>query len=473
MGDFAFYPIQDYGPLMKGLAIGGLGIFHVFLAQFAIGAGFVLCLLQWRAWKRGDELARRFLDGFFTVLVLVSFVLGAVTGVAMWFTSIQVSPRTIGMMIDEFHWVWATEWLFFGVEVAAGYAFYRYRNRLTDSTRMLLLVAYSVAGWMSLFWINGILSWQLTPGEWLLSGGVWDGFFNPSFWPSLLYRTFAAATIAALVAILVVHVLRNPDGGPATREDKTRLIRSLSILFLPTAAMPLLGLWYLATIPEDSRSWLLGGSPAMSMFLAGAVATSTALGVYAVVGLFARKLYVNVGTAALLVGLAFVATGAGEFVREGSRKPYTVREVLFSNSLTREDVDRMRREGSAHRDPYPIREEVPDSQLELGARVMRLQCSVCHTMDGANGMLHLVGPWQTDQMRMNIAKLQHTKPFMPPFAGNAEELEALVQYLSWHRAGRPAEWRAEDLADVLVRNQIWLDEAGTAPGRAHQKADGR
>ena len=36
------------------------------------------------------------------MLILVSFVLGAVTGVAMWFTSIQVSPRTIGLMVDEF-----------------------------------------------------------------------------------------------------------------------------------------------------------------------------------------------------------------------------------------------------------------------------------------------------------------------------------------------------------------------------------
>ena len=36
------YPVNDYGPIMKGMAIGGLGIFHVFLAQFAIGGGFLL-----------------------------------------------------------------------------------------------------------------------------------------------------------------------------------------------------------------------------------------------------------------------------------------------------------------------------------------------------------------------------------------------------------------------------------------------
>ena len=53
--------------------------------------------------------ARKFMDGYFRYLVLISFVTGALTGVGMWFTSIQVSAPTIGVMIDEFHWLWAVE----------------------------------------------------------------------------------------------------------------------------------------------------------------------------------------------------------------------------------------------------------------------------------------------------------------------------------------------------------------------------
>ena len=37
-----YYPVNDFGPLMKGLVIGGVGIVHVFLAQFAIGGGMLL-----------------------------------------------------------------------------------------------------------------------------------------------------------------------------------------------------------------------------------------------------------------------------------------------------------------------------------------------------------------------------------------------------------------------------------------------
>lgn len=459
MDDAAFYPVQDYGPVMKGLAIGGLGIVHVFLAQFAIGAGAVLCMLQWRA-GRGDARARRFLDSLFTVLILVSFVLGALTGVAMWFTSIQVSPRTIGLMVDEFHWIWAIEWLFFGVEIVAGYAFYRYRKHLSDPIRLTLLSAYTFAGWMSLFWINGILSWQLTPGAWLEDRSVWSGFFNPSFVPSLLYRTAAALTIAALVALLCVHRQRDANGVLLGREPRRQLMRTLAPFFAPMALMPWIGMWYLAAMPSDSRAWITGASPAMSLFFAGAAGASTLLGLYAVGGLLLGRLYVSAPTAGLLVALSFAATAAGEFVREGVRKPYTVRGTLYSNALTQAEVEHRRQHGSAHLDPYPIVEDVP-RDLHLGALVYRHQCSVCHTIDGANGVVHLVRSWDRDQMRMNIAKLQHTKAFMPPFAGTARELAALVEYLSWE-CGAAGEETAD--AATLARIQTWLDEAGTQPG---------
>ncbi len=80
---------------MKGMVIGTLGVVHIFLAMFAIGGGMLMCYFEWLAQTNRCSHARRFVDGYFRALVLISFVLGAVTGVAMWFVSIQVSPRTI------------------------------------------------------------------------------------------------------------------------------------------------------------------------------------------------------------------------------------------------------------------------------------------------------------------------------------------------------------------------------------------
>jgi hypothetical protein len=71
--DLPYYPINDFGPAMKGLIVGGVGIFHVFVAQFAIGGGMLMCYFQWLAMRRRDEVAqlsRRFLDSYFKFLIL-------------------------------------------------------------------------------------------------------------------------------------------------------------------------------------------------------------------------------------------------------------------------------------------------------------------------------------------------------------------------------------------------------------------
>jgi mono/diheme cytochrome c family protein len=427
----------------------------------AIGGGMILCYFEWLRRRGRCRYAARFIDGYFQALVLTSFVLGALTGVAMWFSAIQVSPHTIGVMVDEFHWIWAIEWTFFAVEVVSGYAFLRYKDRLNGRQRMTLLAFYTTAGWFSLFWINGILSFQLTPGDWLRTHDVWSGLFNPSFWPSLLYRTVAAMAIAALAACLVIDLT-----GPVEREARRELIGRASLFLTPMVLMPFLGGWFLKAIPPDSGSWALGGSITMTMFLGMGAGASLLIGAYALCGLWYRKLYINAFTAALLCALAIAATAGGEFVREGVRKPYSIRQVLYSNSIRQEDLRRLRATGSVAADFYPLRDGIayPNDQLRRGAKVYRFQCSVCHTQEGANGLLELTGTWTVDQKRHNIAQLQRTKPFMPPFAGTARELEALVQLLTWRRAGMPPSWPVSDDPDAIGRIQAWLDEVGTTPG---------
>ncbi|MFG0332775.1 MAG: cytochrome ubiquinol oxidase subunit I [Maioricimonas sp. JB049] len=459
--EIPYFPINDFGPVMKGLVIGGVGILHVFLAQFAIGGGLLMCHLQWLGQTGRLPTARKFIDDFFQYLVLISFVLGALTGVAMWFTTIQISPRTIGVMVEEFHWLWATEYTFFFLEIAAGYCFYRYGRWLDDRSRLTLLGTYSIASWFSLFWINGILSWQLTPGGFMQTGRVWDGFFNPSFFPSLIFRTITCMTIAAQAACLAVNFVPG-----FSRAERTEIINRSAWFLAPMAIMPLLGIWYFLSIPADSRSWVLGGSVTMTLFFSLGAACSMLIGAYALFGLLRKRLYINGATATLLLSLAFLATAGGEFVREGSRKPYTIREYLYSNSITEDEVAWLREHGSVTHDPFPLQHEdnLVNDQLRLGAKVFRNQCSICHTVAGANGLSHLTATWTPLQLRINIAKLQRTKPFMPPFAGTAKELEALVQWIRWNNEFRPDEWPVTDDPEVLLRIQKWMDEVGTTPG---------
>jgi hypothetical protein len=140
---------------------GGLGIVHLLLAQMAVGGGMLLCYFEMLRRSGRSRYAGRFVAGYFRDLVLVSFLLGALTGVALWFVTIRDSPRTPGTLFDALHWIWATEWTFFCVQVVSGYAYLTYQDRMSGRDRLILLGFYSVASWFSLFWKSGIISYPL------------------------------------------------------------------------------------------------------------------------------------------------------------------------------------------------------------------------------------------------------------------------------------------------------------------------
>ena len=230
--------------------------------------------------------------------------------------------------------------------------------------------------------------------------------------------------------------------------------------------MPFLGVWFLAVMPADSRSWVLGGSPAMMLFFSISIGSSMAIGAYALIGMVLQRLYINGATSSLMLMLAFGATAGGEFVREGSRKPYSIRHLLYSNSIKPDEVALLREVGCLGNDRYGLRQDAqyPNDQVRIGAKVFRRQCSVCHTVHGTNAVAELTGSWDENQMRINFAKLQHTKPFMPPFAGTAVEVESLVQFINWSGSMRPDSWPASENPQTLAQIADWLSEAGTAPG---------
>jgi hypothetical protein len=314
------------------------------------------------------------------------------------------------------------------------------------------------------------LSFQLTPGNWTESGKLWVGFFNPTFFPTLLFRTVTAMVIAGLSACVVINAMPGLQ-----REDRRRLIMRAAHFVVTIVLMPVFGLWFLAVIPADSRSWVMGGSAPMTMFANIAVGATILIGGYAVVGLFMQRLYINGATATLLVALAFGATAGGEFVREGVRKPFTIRKVMYSNSIKPDEVAMLRKVGSVTNDPYPVRnpQMYPNDQVILGEKVYRFQCSICHTIDGANGLVHLTGAWDADMLRKNISKLQQLKTFMPPFSGTPVELEALVQRLLWASENNPEKWPVTNDPAVLAKIDTWLKEAGSQPGWPKSLADSK
>lgn len=438
------YPLFEVHGLSGGMLIAIVAIVHVFIAQFAIGAGIYMAVTHTLALRRNDELLLRYLKDHGQFLVLLSFVLGALTGVGIWVTIGLVSPAATSRLIHIFVWGWAIEWCLFVVELAAGYAYYYGWGRLKPRQHVAVAWVYAVASVLTLVVINGIVTFMLTPGGWIemiraaeagaafnADVAFWRGFFNETYWPSLVMRLVSSLSLAALFVALIVNCYRS-----YTSEERKRIINHGAWFIAPLVLMAPVSLWYFTRLPATAQEFLRGGAVAMMLFLAFGVFASLAIGFYAYFGLLRARRYINFETSVLLLAMAFVATGSMEFVREGVRKPYLIYDYLYSNGIpaTGKLPQRIAQEGLLAHARFtlpPGRTHADVQRLPLhehGALVYHAQCRMCHEYDGYNAIRPLVANKSRELLLSQLKELDRWA-YMPPFHGTEREMKALLEFL--------------------------------------------
>ena len=195
------YPVWDLPA--PGLLIAAVAILHVFVSHFAVGGGLFLVVAEKKARRESDEGLLGFVRALSRGFVLLTLVLGALTGVGIWFTIGLVQPQATSALVTTFVWAWATEWTFFAVEIAAAMVYFYGWDRLDPRTHMVVGWIYFAASWASLAVVAGILAFMLTSGGWVRTGRFADGFFNPTYLPMVGLRTAVAVGLAgfALLAL--------------------------------------------------------------------------------------------------------------------------------------------------------------------------------------------------------------------------------------------------------------------------------
>ncbi|HUU44311.1 MAG TPA: cytochrome ubiquinol oxidase subunit I [Acidobacteriota bacterium] len=428
------FPIFNVGPFGPSTLIAVMAIVHVTIAQFAVGAGIATVWLETRARRRGDSLLLGFLKRYLRFLILLAFVGGVVTGVGIWLVIGLISPEATSLLLRQFIWAWAAEWVLFLVEIISGYVYYFYWDRLDPKTHIRVGIVYAVSAWGSLVIINGILAFMLTPGDWLTTHSFWDGWLNPTFLPSLLLRTVVSLALAGLFVAVVVNLDKHYN-----RDERRHIINEGAVFLVPLVLAVPAGLWYFAAIPKAALMLVAGGAIAMTLFFGFGMIATGLIGVYAYFALIRNKRGVSLETALLLAGLAFIAYGSMEYVREGIRKPYVIYNYMYANGLTHDDMTALNASGFWALQPVAAHDVSPRTatEVERGEAIFKVQCGRCHAVDGYNAIRPLVASWTPEMIRDNTRRLERLKPYMPPFAGTERDLEDLVAYLSTFRS---AEW---------------------------------
>ncbi|MCK4535702.1 MAG: cytochrome ubiquinol oxidase subunit I, partial [Desulfuromonadales bacterium] len=205
------YPVWYLPDTGGGLLIAFIAIVHVFISHFAVGGGLYLVMAERKGLRENSPEILEFTRKHAKFFMLVSMVFGGITGVGIWFIIALVQPAAVSMLIHTFVYGWAAEWVWFLVEIVALMVYYYTFGKMDSRTHQKVGWIYFIAAWLSLFLINGIIGFMLTPGGWLEDHNFWTGLFNPSFWPALFVRSFIAFTLAGLYAFVTCAFLKDRD----------------------------------------------------------------------------------------------------------------------------------------------------------------------------------------------------------------------------------------------------------------------
>ncbi len=425
------YPVWNLPILGGSLVVAIIAIIHVLISHLAIGGGAFLAIAEiWSNRIADGERVRKWLHKFATFFLVYTTVFGAITGVGIWFSIQLASPEATSLLIHQFVFAWATEWVTFIGELTILYLYYYGWNSNSRGMQVFLAVAYFVIAWCSLFIINGILSFMLTPGAWTLENKeIAYGFFNPGYTPSLIIRTMTMLLIAGLAGILVATRVHDDD------EFKTRIIRFCAKWVIPAAVIvPPLVIWYWSTLPESSQKIYEAGVVGVAGGTLSGMArhfwlavVSGALIVIGVAVAAWKPRSVHFTTALSLLLIAQVGIMGAEFFREMARKPYVISGVLYSNALWKdkaEDKDYMEESYLSHAKWAP---EVTPMTNEHGEWIYRLQCATCHTLDGYRNLMTRTVQWSPAFGVRFLGDLP-AQGVMPPFQGTLKDKAALTSY---------------------------------------------
>ena len=419
------FPIWELQWAGGGLLIALIAVFHVYIAHFAVGGGLFLVLTEHLAYRRNSPEILDYTKRHTKFFLLVTMVLGGITGVGIWFIISLVSPAATTSLIHTFVFGWGIEWVFFLSEIVSLFIYFYMFGKMNRRNHLTIGWLYFFFGWMSLFMINGIIGFMLTPGDWLTTRDFWDGFFNPSFWPSLAFRTFIAIIFAGLYGF----VTATWEKDATTREAMVRYCALW--LVIPFALLLLSGWWYLQVLPEGAKAMILGANPEIAPFLKGFIWISAIL--------FAGGLFMAIrmpasikrpaAVALLIIGLMYM--GTFEWMREAGRRPYLIYGHMYSNSIIAGTEEAIAAQGYLASSGWNNNQEItPENRLEAGREIFRGLCSSCHSIGGPlNDIRPLTDMFDQFGMEAMITGMGRVHTYMPRFAGSDQERAALATYI--------------------------------------------
>jgi len=418
------YPVWFIPSIGGALVIAAVAILHVVVAHFAVGGGLWLVLTEKKAYREKKDFILDYVKKHALFFILLTMVLGSMTGVGIWLTISLISPDATSLLIHNFVFAWAIEWVFFLVEIVAAFLYFYTFGKISKKIHLLTGWIYFISAWFSLFWINGILSFMLTPGKWLQTQNFWDGFLNPTFLPSTVFRTFLSFALAGSYAFLTAT--KKFKGG-----ERTALVKYNGqwILYSVLGMIPSL-IWYYFSLPEMAQRGLAGSSGIMTISFYHLVISMLVFLLLLAFFVFWKSEKFTFSWALVLLMSIFVFFGAFEFLREAGRKPYIIQNFMYPSGLKVAKVQFLKGQSILNRSRWVQNKKInPENELKTGEEIFRIECSACHSFGLKNNIVPTINNWTESKIISRLGTLPGITSFMSPFLGTDIEKKALGRWL--------------------------------------------
>lgn len=421
------YPIWHLTTFGGGFWIAVIATVHVFVAQFAVGGGLFLVVTEKIAYRTGSDELLDYVKKHSKFFLLLTMVFGGGTGVALWFTMALLSPMGTLVLVREFLFAWATEWVWFVGEIVALLIYYYYWDKMKREDHLKIGWFYFIFAWLSLFTINGVITFMLTPGQWVETKSFWDAIFNTTFWPALFFRTALCGMLAGLFGFVTAARLKG-------EEVRCVMVRFCGLWTLVGLLLVLpFGYWYLAALPPEQAMLVMYKSHRVAFFMKGFLycAPVVLLGSLFMAVCAPRK--VNFASAMVLLLVSLMFYGSFEFMREAGRKPYVVWGEVYSTNITTEQAKELAGKSILQNSkwvPENLRKITTENRAEAGAWLYQMQCAPCHAIDGPmNDIVPRTAKYTASGLDAFMSGMGKMNKYMPEFLGIPEERLALAEYI--------------------------------------------
>ncbi len=449
------YPWWYVQNLTAPMLIAAISVVHVLVSHYAVGGGLFLAVEVGHAYKTKNKAYLDYLRGHAAFFILLTVVFGAITGVAIWWTIGLASPLATEWLIRIFVFGWATEWVFFVLELASAFIFYYYWGRLSEKTHVAIGWIYALSAWISLVLITGITAFMLNPGGWVVNHSFWSAFFNPQFLPQTIARTGGALLLSSLYVYLHASLV--------IKDAKMRDMigaRSARPALLGAVMITVGGLGWYYFLPDSAKA-ALASAAVLNVLVALIFALTTAVFFLLYLGPYKNPGWLSPGFAISLFLFGLAAFSTGEFIREAVRKPYVSYNVVLGNQILPEEVPKLQQSGYLEggvwtkqyvKERFPeliekgsidlsgekMREMTPSKRVALGEVLFQYHCNDCHALkQGYSALAPLLRGKPRGLVLSMIEDLHNTQFFMPLWCGKPEEAELLTDYLMSIALQRP------------------------------------